>query len=96
MTRNNKNRNNQTAVVVPTEEVTAEEFHYEELTPNQVATLHQEKWTQYLDECLNQWGIMTNNGSKSLNVFRIVRQLPICAIIENTWRKCVKWLYKCR
>jgi hypothetical protein len=45
--RNNRNRNNQPAAA---EEVSAKEFHYEELTPEQVATLHQERWAQYLDE----------------------------------------------
>jgi hypothetical protein len=40
---------------------------------------------------------MTNNGSESLNnVFRIARQLPVCAIVENTWHKCVEWFYKRR
>jgi hypothetical protein len=39
-TRNNRNHNNQTIVFVPTEEVLAEKFHYEELIPNQVAALH--------------------------------------------------------
>jgi hypothetical protein len=40
---------------------------------------------------------MTSNGSESLNnVFRIARQLSICAIIENTWHKCVEWFYKHR
>jgi hypothetical protein len=35
-----------------------------------------------------------NYGSESLNnVFRIARQLPICAIVENTWHKCVEWFY---
>jgi hypothetical protein len=33
-------------------------------------------YAQHLDESLNQWGIMTYNGSESLNnVFRIARQL---------------------
>jgi hypothetical protein len=45
-TWNNINRNNQPAAV---EEVSAEEFHYEELTPEQVVALHQKKWAQYLD-----------------------------------------------
>jgi hypothetical protein len=94
MTRNNRNQNNQPATA---EEVSAEKFHYEELTPEQVAALHQERWTQHLDGGLNRWGIMTSNGSKSLNnVFRITRQLPVCAIIENTWHKCVEWFYKLR
>jgi hypothetical protein len=83
-TRNNINRNNQHAA--------AEEFHYEELSPEQVATLHQERWAQYLDEGLKSWGIMTSNDSESLNnMFRITRQLPVCAIVENMWHKCVEW-----
>jgi hypothetical protein len=62
-----------------------------------VTTLHQERWVQHLDEGLNQWGIMTSNDSESLNnVFRIARQLPICAIVENTWHKCVEWFYQRR
>jgi hypothetical protein len=52
MTRNNRNHNNQP---VAAEEVSAEEFHYEELTPNQVATLHQERCAQHLDGGLNRW-----------------------------------------
>jgi hypothetical protein len=36
-TRNNRNRNNQLAAV---EEVSAEEFYYEQLTLDQVAALH--------------------------------------------------------
>jgi hypothetical protein len=85
--RNNKNHNNQPIIF---EEVSAEEFHYEELTPEQVVALHQERWAQHLDGGLNRWGIMTSNDSKSLNnVFRIIRQLPACAIVENTWHKCV-------
>jgi hypothetical protein len=88
MTQNNRNRNNQPAAA---EEVSAEEFHYEELTPEQVAALHQERWAQHLDGSLNRWGIMTSNDSESLNnVFRIARQLLICAIVENTWHKCVE------
>jgi hypothetical protein len=40
---------------------------------------------------------MTNNGSESLNnVFRIARQLSVCAIVENTWHKYVEWFYKRR
>jgi hypothetical protein len=40
---------------------------------------------------------MTNNGSESLNnVFRIARQLSVCAIIENTWHKYVEWFYNRR
>jgi hypothetical protein len=93
-TRNNRFRNNQP---ITAEEVLVEEFHYEELTPEQVDTLHQERWTQHLDGGLNRWGIMINNGSESLNnVFRIARQLLVCAIVENTWHKCVEWIYKRR
>jgi hypothetical protein len=63
-TQNNINHNNQTAA--------AEEFHYEELTPDQVAALHQERLAQHLDGGLNRCGIMISNGSKSLNnVFMI-------------------------
>jgi hypothetical protein len=29
-------------------------------------------------------------------VFRITKQLPICAIIESTWHKCVEWFYNSR
>jgi hypothetical protein len=40
---------------------------------------------------------MTSNGSESLNnVFRIARQLSVCAIVENTWHKYVEWFYKHR
>jgi hypothetical protein len=40
---------------------------------------------------------MTSNDSESLNnMFRIARQLLICAIIENPWHKCVEWFYKRR
>jgi hypothetical protein len=57
-----------------------------------VATLQQERWVQHLDGDLNRWGIMTINGSESLNnVFRIAGQLSICAIVENTWQKYVEW-----
>jgi hypothetical protein len=56
------------------EEVSADEFYYEELTLEQVAALHQERWAQHLDGSLNRWRIMTSNGSESLNnVFRITR-----------------------
>jgi predicted sugar kinase len=38
---------------------------------------------------------MTNNCSETLNnVFRIARQISVCAIVENTWHKCVQWFYK--
>jgi hypothetical protein len=58
--RNNKNHNNQPAAA---EEVSAKEFYYEELTPEQVTALHQERCAQHLDGDLNRWGIMTSNGS---------------------------------
>jgi hypothetical protein len=93
-TRNNRNHNNQPATA---EEVLAEEFHYEELTSELVAALHQERLAQHLDGGLNRWGIMTSNSSESLNnVFMIARQLPVCSIVENTWHKCVEWFYKRR
>jgi hypothetical protein len=93
-TRNNKNRNNQ---LTAAEEVLAEKFHYEELTPEQVDALHQKRWTQHLDNGLDRWGIMTSNGSESLNnMSRIARQLSVCAIIKNTCHECVEWFYKCR
>ena len=39
-----------------------------------------------------RWGIMTTNGSESLNnVFRNSRRLPVAAIIEDTFYKCVSW-----
>jgi len=39
-----------------------------------------------------RWGIMTTNGSESLNnVFKQSRKLPVSAIIEDTFYKCVKW-----
>jgi hypothetical protein len=94
MTRNNRNRNNQPATA---EEVSADDFHYEELTLEQVVALHQERWAQYIDGSLNRWGIMTSNDLESLNnVFMIARQLSVCAIVENTWHKCVEWFYKRR
>jgi hypothetical protein len=46
---------------VPTEQVSTEEFRYEELIPDQMDALHQERWVQYLDGGLNRWGIMINN-----------------------------------
>jgi hypothetical protein len=66
MTQNNRNLNNHTVTSVPTEKVSTEEFYYEELTPDQMVALHQEKWTQHLDRGLNRWEIMTINGSESL------------------------------
>jgi uncharacterized lipoprotein YmbA len=71
-TQNNRNRNNQPITV---EEVSAENFHYDKLTPEQVVALHQERWAQHLDDGLNRWGIMTSNCSESLNnMFRIIEQ----------------------
>jgi hypothetical protein len=40
MIQNNRNHNNQPTIA---EEVLAEEFYYEELTPDQVAALHQKR-----------------------------------------------------
>jgi hypothetical protein len=51
MTRNNINRNNQP---ITAEEVSTEKFHYEELTLKQVTALHQERWSQYIDDGLNR------------------------------------------
>jgi hypothetical protein len=35
---------------------------------------------------------MTSNGSESLNrIFKTCRCLPIVAIVEGTWYKCVNW-----
>jgi hypothetical protein len=93
-TRNNRNRNNQPAAA---KEVSAEKFHYEELTPEQVAALHQERWIQHLNRGFNQRGIMTSNSSESLNnVFMIAKQLPICVIVKNMWHKYVEWFYNRR
>ena len=48
------------------------------------------KWAQAHDGGLYRWGIMTTNGSEVLNsVFRVARQLPVCAIVERTFYKCV-------
>jgi hypothetical protein len=89
-TQNNRNRNNQPTAA---EEVSAEKFHYKELTSDQVVALRQEKWVQHLDGGLNRWGVMTSNDLKSLNnVFRIARQLSISAIIDNAWHKCVEFV----
>jgi hypothetical protein len=65
--------------------VSADEFHYKKLTLDQVVVLYQERWAQHLEKGLNQQGIMTSNDSESLNnVFRVVKQLSVCAIVENT------------
>jgi hypothetical protein len=50
-TWNNRNRNNQPAAA---KEMSAEEFHYEELTSDQVVVLHQERCAQHLDKGLNR------------------------------------------
>jgi hypothetical protein len=35
---------------------------------------------------------MTNNESESLNrIFKICRCLPVVAIVEGTWYKCINW-----
>jgi hypothetical protein len=35
---------------------------------------------------------MTSNESESLNhVFKTIKYLPVVAIIERTWYKCVSW-----
>jgi MULE transposase domain/SWIM zinc finger len=52
---------------------------------------HPSKWAQCKDKGY-RWGIMTSNGSESLNrVFKTVRCLPVVAIVEGTWYKCVSW-----
>ncbi|XP_040377304.1 uncharacterized protein LOC107303549 [Oryza brachyantha] len=39
-----------------------------------------------------RWGIMTSNGSESLNnVFKYSRRLPITAIVEETFNKYLEW-----
>jgi hypothetical protein len=44
-----------------------------------------------------RWGIMTTNGSESLNnVFRQSRKLPVAAIVEDTFYKCNAWFVKRR
>ena len=53
------------------------------------------KWAQCHDGGLNRWGIMTTNGSESLNnVFRVARQLPVTAIVERIFYKVVDWYVK--
>lgn len=35
---------------------------------------------------------MTSNGSESLNnVFKYSRRLPVMAIVEETFNKCLEW-----
>ncbi|XP_078177055.1 uncharacterized protein LOC144571584 [Carex rostrata] len=39
-----------------------------------------------------RWGIMISNGSELLNnAFKLCRRLPVTAIVEETFYKCVKW-----
>ena len=58
---------------------------------------HFEKWAQCHDGGLHRWGILTTNGSESLNnVYRVARQLPICAIVERTFYKAVEWYHQRR
>jgi hypothetical protein len=64
-TQNNRNRNNQPTAA---EEVSAKIFHYEELTPDQVAALHQERWAQHLD------GRSQSVGNNDKQQFRITEQ----------------------
>ena len=36
----------------------------------------------------HRWGIMTTNGSESLNnVFKVSRRLPVVALVEDTFYK---------
>jgi hypothetical protein len=59
---------------------------------NDAEPLALHKWTQVHDGVLNRWGIMTSNGSEVLNsVFKMARQLPVCALVEKTFYKCVDW-----
>ncbi|KAJ3696672.1 hypothetical protein LUZ61_000377 [Rhynchospora tenuis] len=49
-------------------------------------------WAQAFDKG-HRWGIMTSNGSESLNsVFRVERRLPVTAIVEGTFYKCSNWM----
>lgn len=52
-----------------------------------------EKLYQTLDGG-HRWGIMTTNGSESLNaVFKISRRLPVAAVVEDTFYKLNKWFF---
>ena len=43
----------------------------------------------------HRWGIMTTNGSESLNaVFKISRRLPVAAVVEDTFYKLNKWFFE--
>jgi hypothetical protein len=54
-----------------------------------------QKWAQCYDGGCNRWGIMTSNGSEALNsVFKIARTLPVTAIVEESFYKCVEWFVK--
>ncbi|XP_078157435.1 uncharacterized protein LOC144553210 [Carex rostrata] len=45
----------------------------------------------------SRWEIMTSNGSESLNhVFQTSCRLPVAAIIDETFYKCVSWFEKRR
>ncbi|XP_048529599.1 uncharacterized protein LOC125508848 [Triticum urartu] len=44
-----------------------------------------------------RWGIMTSNGSESLNnVFRLSLRLPVAAIVDETFSKCLEWFVEIR
>ena len=44
-----------------------------------------------------RWGIMTTNGSESLNnVFKKSRMLPVVALVEDTFHKLVDWFREIR
>ena len=43
----------------------------------------------------HRWGIMTTNGSESLNaVFKISRRLPVAAVVEDTFYNMNKWFFE--
>jgi hypothetical protein len=47
------------------------------------------RWAQCKDKCY-RWGIMISNRSESLDhIFKTCRCLPVVAIIEGAWYKCV-------
>ncbi|KAJ1694204.1 hypothetical protein LUZ63_010902 [Rhynchospora breviuscula] len=50
-----------------------------------------ERWAQTYDGGY-RWGIMTSNGSESLNSrYKAERRLPVVGLVEGTWYKIVKW-----
>jgi hypothetical protein len=55
-------------------------------------------WKVY--QCMDggaRWGIMTTNGSESLNaVFKDSRRLPVVALVEDTFYKCLNWFMERR